>query len=71
MPEPSKKRGGSHSAREKGLKGVVVHVTPDDYAALAQAAAHAGLSIKEFCRLAALRAAGREPGPSPTAPPGG
>jgi hypothetical protein len=51
-----KKRGGSHSARARGDVGIVVHVTPADYARLKQAAVAAGVPLKEFCRRASLAA---------------
>lgn len=58
MTDKPKKRGGSHSAREKGLVGIVVHVTPEEYARLKAAAAASGKTLKEFCRLAALKQLG-------------
>jgi hypothetical protein len=60
-----KKRGGSHSARERGDVGVVVHVTPAEHAELCRAAEAVGLTLKEFCRLAALKAARRSEGGDP------
>jgi uncharacterized protein (DUF1778 family) len=56
---PPKKRGGSHSARARGDVGIVVHVTPADYALLKQAAQANGVPLKEFCRRAALAACTR------------
>lgn len=52
-----KKMGGSHSARERGDKGIVVHVTPAEYEELRAAARAAGLTLKEYCRRAALEKA--------------
>lgn len=59
QPPPRKKRGGSHTARERGQVGIVVHVSPADHATLAAAAKAAGVTLKEFCRLAAMEKAGR------------
>jgi hypothetical protein len=54
------KRGGSDSARQAGLTGIVVHVSPEERRRLGTAAGAAGLSVKEFCRRAALEVAERE-----------
>jgi uncharacterized protein (DUF1778 family) len=56
MPEERKKRGGSDSAREAGLVGIVIHVTPEERHQIGVAAAHAGQKVKAFCREAAVRA---------------
>jgi len=53
-PGKPKKRGGSDTARERGLVGVVVHFTPDERAAVGRAAQVAALTVKEFCRRATL-----------------
>jgi hypothetical protein len=51
-----KKRGGSHSARERGDIGIVVHVSPAEHAELKRAADVAGKTLKQFCKDAALSA---------------
>lgn len=59
----TKKRGGSNTAKEKKLVGIVVHVTPDEHKRLHDAVAPAGFAgragggLKEFVRQAALAAA--------------
>jgi hypothetical protein len=53
-------RGGSDSARDKGLVGIVVHVTPDERRLLGMAAEAAGVPLKEFVRLKALSCVGPE-----------
>jgi hypothetical protein len=59
VPEdPTPLRGGADSARARGDRGVLIHVTPAEYQALAAAARAAGLSLKAYCRRAALSAAG-------------
>ena len=42
-----KKRGGSDTARERGLVGVVVHLTKDQYADLRAEAVRVGKPIKQ------------------------
>jgi uncharacterized protein (DUF1778 family) len=54
------KRGGSDTARQLGQVGIVVHVSPEERRRLGTAAGAAGLSVKEFCRRAALEVAERE-----------
>lgn len=59
------KRGGSATARERGDRGIVVHIPPATYDQLQQAARAAGLSLKDHCRRTILEAHGladdREP----------
>lgn len=57
MAEKKKpRRGGSDSAREKGLTGVVIHLTPEQRRQVGAAAALAGQTVKAFCASAALEA---------------
>jgi hypothetical protein len=65
MSDAPKQRGGSATARRLGLVGVVVHLAPAEHAAVKEAAEAAGLTAKEFCRRALLKAAGLEPEPWP------
>jgi hypothetical protein len=54
-------RGGSDSARARGLTGIVVHVTPQERRLLGTASEHAGIPhVKEYVRRAALAAAREE-----------
>jgi uncharacterized protein (DUF1778 family) len=53
--ENRKRRGGSDSARENGLTGIVVHVTPEQRRRIGAAASLAGDgSVKAFVARAAL-----------------
>ena len=60
MNATPKKRGGSHTARERNDRGIVVHVSPVTYAAFDAAAAAAGLPLKDHCRRILLAAHGME-----------
>jgi uncharacterized protein (DUF1778 family) len=53
----AKKRGGSDTAREKGLTGIVVHVSPEQRRQIGVAAARAGQTVKAFSTAAVLAAA--------------
>jgi hypothetical protein len=57
----SAKRGGSASARAAGLKGIVLHVHPEEYGRLADAAQAAGQDLKHFCADLCRRAVGLPP----------
>jgi uncharacterized protein (DUF1778 family) len=53
--EKRRKRGGSESAKEAGLTGVVVHFTPEQRRLVGMAAAAASAaSVKAFCATAVL-----------------
>jgi hypothetical protein len=58
-------RGGSDSARARGLTGIVVHVTPEERALVGAAAGRAVLPVKEYVRRAAVQAAARDEGKIP------
>ena len=60
-----KQRGGADTARRLGHKGIMVHVSLEDHDRLQAAAQAAGLVLKEFCRLAVLRAIGVKTEPRP------
>jgi hypothetical protein len=47
-------RGGSDSARARGLTGIVVHVTPEERALVGAQAGRAVLPVKEYARQAIL-----------------
>jgi uncharacterized protein (DUF1778 family) len=49
MASEKKKRGGSDTAREKGLTGIVVHVSKEQRQRIGAAAALAGAQVKAFC----------------------
>ena len=53
--KPRPNRGGSDTAREKGLKGIVIHVSPEDYERGRAAMVAAGeRSLKAFATVAFL-----------------
>jgi uncharacterized protein (DUF1778 family) len=56
MTEKAKKRGGSDTARERGLTGVVAHFSPRERSLIGMAAEARGLAVKDFVREAALAA---------------
>lgn len=60
MNATPKKRGGSHTARERNDRGNVDHDSPVAYAAFDAAAAAAGLTLKDHCRRILLAAHGME-----------
>lgn len=69
MDESKKaKRGGSDTARERGLTGVVVHLTQEERTLIGIAAASKRIPVKEFVRLAALEAARKIPKNLPDQP---
>jgi uncharacterized protein (DUF1778 family) len=54
MEEARKKRGGSDTARENKMTGVVAHFTRDERRRVGMAAASTGQTVKEYVRQAAL-----------------
>jgi hypothetical protein len=58
-------RGGSDSARARGLTGVVVHLTREERALVGAAAGRAVLPVKEYARRAVVEAAARDEGRNP------
>lgn len=51
-------RGGSATAKARGDRGIVIHVPPATYDALAAEAARRGLPLKDHCRRVLLAAHG-------------
>lgn len=63
MPQKKRpKRGGSDTARELGLVGVVAHFAPEDRKTLGVAAALAGESVKAYLQRVGMEAARRDAG---------
>lgn len=55
-PKPSPSRGGSDTARLRGLKHVPIDLTPEQHLLLRKVAGAAGMTMKAFATAALLAA---------------